>query len=78
MPGHRPFVQLMRNVSAARRLRVAANFAALRNACEPDEDNPEWTRQEMRDARPALDLIREVFGAEAAETIRRRRRRSPS
>jgi uncharacterized protein (DUF4415 family) len=41
-------------------------------ASRPDEDNPEWTRKEIRTARPALDAIAEIFGADAAETIRRR------
>jgi uncharacterized protein (DUF4415 family) len=38
----------------------------------PDEDNPEWTETDFAKARPALDAIEEIFGAEAAETIRRR------
>jgi uncharacterized protein (DUF4415 family) len=41
-------------------------------ASRPDEDNPEWTREEIRTARPALDAIAEIFGAQAAEAIRRR------
>ena len=41
-------------------------------ASRPDEDNPEWTHEEIRTARPALDAIAEIFGAEAADTIRRR------
>jgi uncharacterized protein (DUF4415 family) len=41
-------------------------------ASRPDEDNPEWTRQEIRTARPALEAIGEIFGAQAAEAIRRR------
>jgi uncharacterized protein (DUF4415 family) len=44
-------------------------------ASRPDEDNPEWTREDFRKARPALEVIAEVFGAEAAETIRRGRGR---
>jgi uncharacterized protein (DUF4415 family) len=43
-------------------------------ASRPDDDNPEWTRQEIRDARPALDAVAEVFGTKAADTIRRRGR----
>jgi uncharacterized protein (DUF4415 family) len=39
-----------------------------------DNDNPEWTRSEIRDARPALDVVADVFGAKAADTIRRRGR----
>ena len=41
-------------------------------ASRPDADNPEWTRGEIRQARPALAVIAEVFGAEAAEAIKRR------
>jgi len=41
-------------------------------ASRPDEDNPEWTREEVRTARPALDAIAEIFGTQAAEAIRRR------
>ncbi len=44
-------------------------------ASRPDEDNPEWTREDFRKARPALEVIAEVFGAEAAENIRRGRGR---
>jgi uncharacterized protein (DUF4415 family) len=46
-------------------------------ASRPDEDNPEWTREEIRTARPALDAIAEFFGTQAAETIRRRGGRPP-
>jgi uncharacterized protein (DUF4415 family) len=41
-------------------------------ASRPDDDNPEWTREEIRTAKPALDAIAEIFGAQAAEAIRRR------
>ena len=44
-------------------------------ASRPDEENPEWTRAEMRDARPALDVITEVFGPDAAAALRRARGR---
>jgi uncharacterized protein (DUF4415 family) len=46
-------------------------------ASRPDEENPEWTREDFRRAQPALDIIGEVFGAEAAETLRRGRGRPP-
>jgi len=46
-------------------------------ASRPDEDNPEWTRAEIRAARPALDLIAERFGAPAAEALRRGPGRPP-
>ncbi len=41
-------------------------------ASRPNEDNPEWTREEIRTARPALDAIAEIFDAQAVEAIRRR------
>jgi uncharacterized protein (DUF4415 family) len=41
-------------------------------ASRPGEENPEWTREDIRTARPALDAIAESFGAPAAEAIRRR------
>ena len=44
-------------------------------ASRPDDDNPEWTREEIRTARPALEVIAEVFGPEAAEALRRGRGR---
>ena len=40
-------------------------------ASRPDDDNPEWTREQIRDARPALEVIAGVFGPEAARTLRR-------
>lgn len=40
-------------------------------ASRPDEDTPEWTRTEIRAARPALQVIAEAFGAQAAEALRR-------
>ncbi len=44
-------------------------------ASRPDQDNPEWTREEIRNARPALEVIAEVFGQEAADALRRGRGR---
>jgi uncharacterized protein (DUF4415 family) len=44
-------------------------------ASRPDQDNPEWTRDDVQEARPALDVIADVFGPAAAETIRRGRGR---
>lgn len=46
-------------------------------ASRPDDENPEWTREEIRHARPALEVMEEVFGARAAEDIRRSRGRPP-
>ena len=46
-------------------------------ASHPDEDSPEWTRDEIRTARPAIEAIGEIFGTQAAEAIRRRGGRPP-
>ncbi len=46
-------------------------------ASRPDEENPEWTPEDFRRARPALDIIAEVFGNDAAETVKRGRGRPP-
>jgi uncharacterized protein (DUF4415 family) len=43
-------------------------------ASEPDEENPEWTNEDFRDARPALEVIAEVFSPEAAAFLARRGR----
>jgi uncharacterized protein (DUF4415 family) len=40
-----------------------------KNASRPDAENPEWTAEEMRQARPLMD----VLPKEAAEAIRRYR-----
>ena len=44
-------------------------------ASRPDEDNPEWTAEDFRNARPALEVFAEKFGPEAAEMLRRGRGR---
>ncbi len=44
-------------------------------ASMPDDENPEWTRDEFRQARPALEVLGEAFGAEVAEGLRRGRGR---
>jgi hypothetical protein len=31
-------------------------------ASRPDEENPEWTHEDFRRARPALTAIAEIFG----------------
>ncbi len=44
-------------------------------ASRPDEENPEWTLEDFRNARPALEWIAEAFGPEVAESLRRGRGR---
>jgi hypothetical protein len=34
-----------------------------------DEDNPEWTAQEIARARPATELLSTLFGADAAQDM---------
>jgi uncharacterized protein (DUF4415 family) len=46
-------------------------------ASRPDDDNPEWTREDFAAARPALDVIGAVFGADAAAALRRGRPKKP-
>jgi uncharacterized protein (DUF4415 family) len=46
-------------------------------ASRPDEDNPEWTREDVKKARLALDVVAEVFGEHASAELRRRRGRPP-
>jgi len=41
-------------------------------ASRPDEDNPEWSLEEIRTARPAIEAIEEIFAPQVAEAIRRR------
>jgi uncharacterized protein (DUF4415 family) len=43
----------------------------------PDKDNPEWTAAEIKNARPALDVVDEVFGKHASAELRRGRDRPP-
>jgi uncharacterized protein (DUF4415 family) len=43
-------------------------------AAAPDEENPEWTLADFRAARPALEVIAEVFSPEAAAFLARRGR----
>ena len=44
-------------------------------ASRPDDENPEWTPEDLAKARPALEVLAEVFGPAAAESIRRGRGR---
>jgi uncharacterized protein (DUF4415 family) len=47
-------------------------------AAKPDKDNPEWTAAEIKKARPALDVVGEIFGKRASEQLRRSRGRPPN
>jgi len=45
-------------------------------ASRPDDENPEWIREDIRNARPALEVVAELFGPEAAEGLKRGRGRT--
>jgi uncharacterized protein (DUF4415 family) len=41
-------------------------------ASRPDDENPEWTTEDFRKARPALEVLEGVVGETAANAVRRR------
>ena len=41
----------------------------------PDDENPEWTEADFARARPAEDVLAELFGAEATRTFLAENRR---
>lgn len=43
----------------------------------PDEDNPEWTAEDMAKARPAADVLPELIGAKSTQELLRRGRGRP-
>lgn len=47
------------------------------HSTRPDEENPEWTEAHFTEARPALDVVRAVFGSDAASVLRNRGGRPP-
>ncbi len=38
-------------------------------ASRPDEDNPEWTLEEMRQARPAAEVLPQFIGEKATQEL---------
>ena len=55
------------------------NSARKLNPSHPDTDNPEWTQQDMVNARPASEVLPGLIGTSAAqELFRRDRGRVPS
>ena len=44
-------------------------------ASRPDNENPEWTREDFKRARPALVVIGEIFGPDASQAVAQRRGR---
>ncbi len=43
----------------------------------PDEDNPEWTAEDMTNARPAADVLPALIGEKATQDLLRRGRGRP-
>ena len=43
----------------------------------PDEDNPEWTREDFARARPAAEVLPEFIGEKATQALMRRSRGRP-
>jgi uncharacterized protein (DUF4415 family) len=43
-------------------------------ASRPDEDNPEWTKEDFARARPAAEVLPEFIGEKAAQELMRRGR----
>jgi uncharacterized protein (DUF4415 family) len=46
-------------------------------ASRPDDDNPEWTKDDFARARPATEALPEFIGKKATEELMRRRRGRP-
>ncbi len=43
----------------------------------PDEDNPEWTKEDFARARPAAEVLPEFIGEKATQELMRRSRGRP-
>jgi uncharacterized protein (DUF4415 family) len=46
-------------------------------ASRPDDDNPEWTKEDFARARPAAEVLPEFIGKNATEELMRRSRGRP-
>jgi uncharacterized protein (DUF4415 family) len=46
-------------------------------ASSPDDDNPEWTEEDLAAARPASELLLELIGEKATQDLMRRGRGRP-
>src|SRR5271166_3214840 len=46
-------------------------------ASRPDEDNPEWTKDDFARARPAAEVLPEFIGKNATQELMRRSRGRP-
>jgi uncharacterized protein (DUF4415 family) len=54
-----------------------AKKAQSDRASRPDEDNPEWTKDDFAKARPAAEMLPEFIGEKATQTLMRRGRGRP-
>jgi len=43
----------------------------------PDDDNPEWTKEDFAESRPAAEILPEFIGEKAAQTLTQHRRGRP-
>ena len=59
-------------------LRKVESMAKRPNPELVDEDNPEWTAQEIARARPASEVLPRLFGAKAAKDMPKPRGRPPA
>ena len=46
-------------------------------ASRPDEDNPEWTREDFAKARPASEVLPQFIGQQATDELMRQSRGRP-
>jgi len=49
----------------------------IANPERADEENPEWTRADMANARPAVEVLAKYIGAKATDELVRRGRGGP-
>lgn len=47
-------------------------------ASRPDDDNPEWTEEDFRKARPAAEVLPQFIGEKATQELLRRGRGRPA
>lgn len=46
-------------------------------ASQPDDENPEWTKEDFAEARPAAEVLPELIGEQATRELLRRGRGRP-
>jgi uncharacterized protein (DUF4415 family) len=55
-----------------------AKKTIAKRASRPDDDNPEWTKEDFAKARPAADVLPGFIGEEATRELARRSRGRPA